>query len=407
MVEQLELVQKLVEKGCKVYGSSKCGFCKKQIAVFSDEKAKKFFLEKVYKNVQDMKEKPKVNGYPTLVCGDKKYSGFKTLEQLEEFIKEGSFPEPVKRDSTCEQELAQLENKVKQRRFDFWIYADNTKIIPGKEMYKIIFCKIKSTKKYQVYNEFNKELNKDRIITNLTLTQLNNQLSNLLGPNWIPTGYMEYERCRDKKLRSFAFDLYKSELKNDQLILDVKLSNLNGNPKNLTKLNKPENGKYVACNIDKTPLLGIRLLQAPNNNCKNVKKGKCNSYGWCVNKTSGTAQTCYSTPSGQQCATGTQNLSNNGRGCNAWYYPACPGSIKTPACTGCRRYIKTSKGNANVATTGGRTNLTSCLQMGKIKSYVAPEKFREVCNKGFYKSSLCSKKVNCKYTGSYACKTST
>ena len=103
-----------------------------------------------------------------------------------------------------------------------------------------------------MYNEFNKELNNDRIITKLTPSELNQQLNNLLGPDWIPTCYMEYERCPDKKHRSFAFDLYKSEFKNGQLIFEVKLSHLAWNPEFLTKLNKPENGKYAACNIDST-----------------------------------------------------------------------------------------------------------------------------------------------------------
>jgi hypothetical protein len=252
MVEQLELVQKLVEKGCKVYGSSKCGFCKKQIALFTDEKAKKLFLEKVYQNVQDMKEKPKINGFPTLVCGDKKYSGFKTLEQLEEFVKKGSFPELVKKDLTCEQKLAGLEYKVKRRGFDFWVYAGCVKVIPGKKGLKdkIIFSKIRSCSRYQVYNEFNKELNKDRVINKLTPCELNKQLNNSLGPNWIPTCYMEYERCCDNKLRSFAFDLETSKYCNGKLIFEVNLSHLDGNPEYLTRLNKPETGHHVACNID-------------------------------------------------------------------------------------------------------------------------------------------------------------
>ena len=278
MAEQLKLVQQLVEKGCKVYGSSKCGFCKKQIALFTDEKAKKLFLEKVYKNVQDMKDKPKVNGFPTLVCGDKKYSGLKSLEQLEEFVKKGSFPEPVKKDLTCEQELTRLEIRVKQRGFDFWVYAGCVKVIPGKKGLKdkIIFSKIRSCSRYQVYNEFNKELNKDRIINKLTPCELNKQLNNLLGPNWIPTCYMEYERCCDNKLRSFAFDLETSKYCNGKLIFEVNLSHLDGNPEYLTRLKKPETGHHVACNIDNnTPLAPSYCKHI---NCQGHSAYKCASY---------------------------------------------------------------------------------------------------------------------------------
>ena len=254
MINQVQLVKKLIKNGIIVYGSSKCGFCKKQIEIFTNEKAKTLFLEKVYKNVQDMKDKPKVNGFPSLVQGDKKYSGFKTLEQLKQFINKGSFSEPVKSELTCEQKLAKLEYKVNQRGFDFWVYADQVKLIPGKNGLKdkIIFSKIRSCAKYQVYNEFNKELNKDRIINKLTPCELNKQLNILLGPNWIPTCYMEYERYCDNKLRSFAFDLKKSNFRNGKLIFKVNLTHLDGNPEFLTKLKKPETGHHAACNIDET-----------------------------------------------------------------------------------------------------------------------------------------------------------
>ena len=80
ILSQLEIVEALVKKGCKIYGSSKCGWSKKQTEVFSDAKAKKLFVKKVYKNVQDMKNPPKVNGHPTLVCDDQNYPGFTPLE---------------------------------------------------------------------------------------------------------------------------------------------------------------------------------------------------------------------------------------------------------------------------------------------------------------------------------------
>ena len=245
-----------------------------------------------------MKDKPKVNGFPSLVCGGNKYPGFKTLEQLEGFVKNGSFPEPVKRDSTCEQKLNRLENKVKQRRFDFWVYADFVKVIPGKDKIKdkIIFSKIRSCAKYQVYNEFNKELNKNRIITKLTPCELNKQLNNSLGPNWIPTCYMEYERCSDNKLRSFAFDLEKSRLCNGNLIFEVNLSDLDGNPEYLTKLNKPETGHHSACNIDNidnTGTCNVNINVCNNNDfcfkeySSFEKKSICRScyYSWSCNNT--------------------------------------------------------------------------------------------------------------------------
>ena len=256
MIDQVKLVKKLIEKKCKIYGSASCGWSKKQINIFTNEKAKKLFLEKVYKNIQDMKEKPKVNGYPTLVCGDKNtHSGFKTLKQLEEFVKTDKFSKSLRnvKNETCEEKLEKLEKELKERQFDLWIYADKVKVIPGKNKIndKIIFCNIKSTTKYQVYNEFNKELNKDRKIEKLSPCEFNKQLCNALGPDWIPTCYMEYNRCGDEKHRSFAFDLYKSKYCKGNIIFDVRLSHLDGNPEFLTKLTKPESGKYVACNIDR------------------------------------------------------------------------------------------------------------------------------------------------------------
>jgi hypothetical protein len=89
-----------------------------------------------------------------------------------------------------------------------------------------------------------------RIINKLTPCELNKQLNNSLGPNWIPTCYMEYERCCDNKLRSFAFDLETSKYCNGKLIFEVNLSHLDGNPEYLTKLKKPETGHHAACNID-------------------------------------------------------------------------------------------------------------------------------------------------------------
>ena len=46
ILSQLEIVEALVKKGCKIYGSSKCGWSKKQTEVFSDAKAKKLFVKK-------------------------------------------------------------------------------------------------------------------------------------------------------------------------------------------------------------------------------------------------------------------------------------------------------------------------------------------------------------------------
>ena len=95
-----------------------------------------------------------------------------------------------------------------------------------------------------MYNEYNKKLNKDRIITKMSASELNKQLNQQLGPNWKPTCYMEYERCSDDKLRSFAFDLHKSKFCKGRLIFSVKLSHLDGNPEYLTRLKKAEKGHH-------------------------------------------------------------------------------------------------------------------------------------------------------------------
>jgi len=291
ILSQLEIVEGLVKKGCKIYGSSKCGWSKKQSEVFSDAKAKKLFLQKVYKNVQDMKNPPKVNGHPTLVFGDQKNPGFKTLQQLEQFVKTGFkfkksnlnyleasgtvYGRRRNGNKTCEQKLKTLEYKVKLRGFDYWVYADNVTVIPGKKGVKdkVIFSNIKSCARYQVYNEYNKKLNKDRIITKMSASELNKQLNQLLGPNNIPTCYMEYERCGDNKLRSFAFDLHKSTYCKGKLIFKVNLSHLDGNPEFLTRLRNPEKGHHVACNIDEGHT---------NTPCKDRKsKRTCVSKYWC------------------------------------------------------------------------------------------------------------------------------
>ena len=307
ILSQLEIVEGLVKKGCKIYGSSKCGWSKKQSEVFSDAKAKKLFVKKVYKNVQDMKNPPKLGGHPTLVFGDQKYPGFKTLQQLEQFVKTGSFPKPKPKSNlnyleasgsvygrrrngnqTCEQKLKALENKVKQRGFDYWVYADNVTVIPGKKGLKdkVIFSNVKSCARYQVYNEYNKKLNKDRIITKMSPSELNKQLNQQLGPNWKPTCYMEYERCSDDKLRSFAFDLHKSRFCKGRLIFSVNLSHLDGNPEYLTKLKKPETGHYAACNIDNTKCGQIynKTSCKADNACKWTYNNYIWSSGFCTTK---------------------------------------------------------------------------------------------------------------------------
>jgi hypothetical protein len=153
---------------------------------------------------------------------------------------------------TCEQKLKRLENNVRQRGYDLWVYADNVTVIPGKKGLKdkVIFSNIRSCAKYQVYNEYNKKLNKDRIITKMSPSELNKILNKDLGPNWKPTCYMEYERSGDNKLRSFAFDLHKSRFCKGRLIFSVNLSHLDGNPEYLSRLKKAEKGSYAACNID-------------------------------------------------------------------------------------------------------------------------------------------------------------
>ena len=152
----------------------------------------------------------------------------------------------------CEVKLRLLENDVRKRKFDLWVYADNVTVVPGKKGLKdkVIFSNIRSCARYQVYNEYNKELNKDRIITKMSPCELNKILNQRLGTNRTPTCYMEYERCGDNKLRSFAFDLKKSKFCKWSLIFGVNLSHLDGDPKYLTKLRNPEKGHHAACNID-------------------------------------------------------------------------------------------------------------------------------------------------------------
>ena len=43
MIDQVKLVKKLIEKKCKIYGSSNCGWSQKQQDIFTDEEAKKLF----------------------------------------------------------------------------------------------------------------------------------------------------------------------------------------------------------------------------------------------------------------------------------------------------------------------------------------------------------------------------
>ena len=235
MVEQLELVQKLVEKGCKVYGSSKCGFCKKQIALFTDEKAKKLFLEKVYKNVQDMKDKPKINVFPTLVYAGNKYPGLKNFRKLEFILNNKiNIPKPN----------SNLKQDYSNKKYDLWLTSDNIEIVFGENNSntQITFSNKIVTTKYQVYNESNKELNKDQLIVKINVADLNNLLKQKLSKTKTIYCNIEYEMFGDEHPRRPSFELKKSSYKNGELTFE---GVMHGIKDNFTII-----GKNVVCHLD-------------------------------------------------------------------------------------------------------------------------------------------------------------
>ena len=257
MTNQLKLLKKLIEKGCKIYGSSKCGFCKKQIEIFTNEEAKKLFLEKVYKNVQDMEEKPKVNGFPTLVYRDKKITGFKTLENLENIL--DNFGKIKLENENKMKKIEQLKKQIERKKFDIWIEAEDIEILPNEknEKGKIIFSNISNIFRYQIYNEFNKELKKERIINKMSPFELNKHLTKALKTNWNPTCYFEYELNGDEKPQTLTFDLKKSNFNNGELIFKVYMYGMDGL---YTVL-----GKNGVCNLNSVQETRMKINRIINN----------------------------------------------------------------------------------------------------------------------------------------------
>ena len=84
--EQLETLAKcLSEKGAKFYGSSGCGWCKKQKEVFGEAAQYLPYIECVDEETRKMTsqcQEAGIQGYPTWEFFGEKKSGFKTPEEL-------------------------------------------------------------------------------------------------------------------------------------------------------------------------------------------------------------------------------------------------------------------------------------------------------------------------------------
>jgi len=84
--EQLETLAKcLSEKGAKFYGSSGCGWCKKQKEVFGEAAQYLPYIESVDEETRKMTsqcQEAGIQGFPTWEFFGEKKSGFKTPEEL-------------------------------------------------------------------------------------------------------------------------------------------------------------------------------------------------------------------------------------------------------------------------------------------------------------------------------------
>jgi len=84
--EQLETLAKcLSEKGAKFYGSSGCGWCKKQKEVFGEAAQYLPYIECVDEETRKMTsqcQEAGIQGFPTWEFFGEKKSGFKTPEEL-------------------------------------------------------------------------------------------------------------------------------------------------------------------------------------------------------------------------------------------------------------------------------------------------------------------------------------
>ena len=95
--------------------------------------------------------------------------------------------------------------EVCQRKYNGWVNAEKIKLKKCGKYVRLILSNVRSFTLYQVYNEFNKKLNKDRLVFNIEKINYGDiqQFKNR-------TCYLEFQSCKDKHIQ-FSFYLKTAE----------------------------------------------------------------------------------------------------------------------------------------------------------------------------------------------------